>query len=151
MPNFQIYNDWEKFEYGNKAHHKRLMEALQFSFSLPDRFIPPKFKGGDAVSKKFQSKKEGYQKAQAQHFATLNDFPATHTRSMVSLCVPSFNLGISDCNIPAIYRNTIFIFSMENHCVRQQASVYIVPGIAIVHQRECHAKEAVLRFTFSIS
>lgn len=75
--NGQILKNWQGFDYANKDHRKRLVQALQFSFSLPDKYVPAIFKGTDAVSKKFQEKRAVYLKAQLQAFTTLNDFPAT--------------------------------------------------------------------------
>lgn len=76
MMNGKIYGKWKKFDYNNPKHRERLVEALQFSFSYPDLFIPERFKGTDAVSKKFQEKRK-VQRAAMQAFATLQDFPAT--------------------------------------------------------------------------
>ena len=74
--NGKIYGKWKEFEYNNPKHRERLVEALQFSFSYPDLFIPERFRGTDAVSKKFQEKRK-VQRAAMQAFATLQDFPAT--------------------------------------------------------------------------
>lgn len=72
----QILANWKDFDYDNPKHRERLAEALQFSFSRPDLFIPKRFSGTDAVSKKFQEKRK-LQRASMQAFATLNDFPAS--------------------------------------------------------------------------
>lgn len=74
--NGKIYGKWKEFDYNNPKHRERLVEALQFSFSYPDLFIPERFRGTDAVSKKFQEKKK-VQRAAMQAFGTLQDFPAT--------------------------------------------------------------------------
>jgi len=70
----QIYAKWDKFDYDNPKHRERLMEALQYSYSVPDLFVPKRFSGTDAVSKKFQEKRKEH-RASMQAFATLNDFP----------------------------------------------------------------------------
>jgi len=49
------------------------MDALQFFFSLPHRIVPAKF----AKNEKFLKRREEFEKAKVQYFATLNDFPAT--------------------------------------------------------------------------
>jgi len=77
----QIIKDWTKvdpeklFDPQKKdpAHQRQVMEALQFFFALPNRFIPAKF----ATNEKFLEKKKEFDKARVQYFATLNDFPAT--------------------------------------------------------------------------
>lgn len=74
--NGQIYAKWKEFDYSNPKHRERLVEAMQFSFSEPDLFIPERFRGKDAVSKKFQEKRKVH-RAAMQAFATLNDFPAS--------------------------------------------------------------------------
>ena len=76
MMNGKIYGKWKEFDYNNPKHRERLVEALQFSFSYPDLFISERFRGTDAVSKKFQEKRK-VQRAAMQAFATLQDFPAT--------------------------------------------------------------------------
>lgn len=80
----QIIKDWTKVdhiklfggEFGegkDPQHQKAVMRALQFFFSLPNDRIPVEFKDDE----KFLKKKEGFEKARMQYFATLNDFPAT--------------------------------------------------------------------------
>jgi len=76
----QIIKDWTKVNpdklFGpNKdpEHQRKVMDALQFFFALPNRTIPPKFRS----NKKFLEKKKEFNEIQAQYFATLNDFPAT--------------------------------------------------------------------------
>jgi len=69
----------------NKKHMAALIRNLQFQFSLPDKFTPsifdpnnPRLKGQEKeIAKQFVDMKTGYQKAQVQYFANLNDFPAT--------------------------------------------------------------------------
>jgi len=72
----QIYTKWKEFDQGNKTHRKMLAEALQFSFSYPDLFVPERFRGDDAVSKKFREKRTA-QRAAMQAFTVLGDFPAS--------------------------------------------------------------------------
>jgi len=80
----QIIKDWNKVDHvklfggdfgeGQDIQHQRAVQkALQFFFALPNQFVPEKF----ADDKKFLEKREGYDKAKMQYFATLNDFPAT--------------------------------------------------------------------------
>lgn len=77
----QIIRDWTKVDYEklfdpqkkDRDHQQKVVEALQFFFALPNRFIPDKF----AKNEKFLKKKEAFEKARLQYFATLNDFPAT--------------------------------------------------------------------------
>jgi len=76
MMNGKIYAKWKEFDYENPKHRERLVEALQFSFSYPDLFIPERFRGTDEVSKKFREKRK-VQRAAMQAFATLQDFPTT--------------------------------------------------------------------------
>ena len=73
----QILKDWSKFDYDNKADRKKLNEALQFFFALPNTHVPQKFMSKDEVSKKFKEKRVTHEKARLQYFATLNDFPAS--------------------------------------------------------------------------
>ena len=73
----QILKDWSKFNYENKEDRKRLNEALQFFFALPNTFTPQRFMGSDEISKKFKEKRAAHEKTRLQYFATLNDFPAT--------------------------------------------------------------------------
>ena len=57
----KILRDWSKFNwgsYGSKEDRKKLQEALQFFWALPDKFVPSRFSGNDAVSKKFQEKRK---------------------------------------------------------------------------------------------
>lgn len=76
-------NFWEDFDYTDPKDSTRLIEALQFSFSLPNPFIPEKFNPSSphcknkALAEKFVAKKEGFEKARMQYFASLADFPAT--------------------------------------------------------------------------
>jgi len=80
MRKFRIMN-WEKVDYEklfdsekkDPTHQKKVMEALQFFFALPNRTIPPKFAGNE----KFLKKREEIEKTRLQYFTTLNDFPAT--------------------------------------------------------------------------
>ena len=72
----QIYEKWKDFDHKNKKHQKMLAEALQFSFSYPDLFVPERFKGTDAVSKKFREKRAA-QRTAMQAFTVLGDFPAS--------------------------------------------------------------------------
>lgn len=69
---------WKDFDYDNPKNREMLAEALQFSFSYPDLFIPERFSGTDALSKKFQEKKKAQRAImQMQAFGTLQDFPVT--------------------------------------------------------------------------
>ena len=70
---FKIVKDWTKVDHKNPSHQKSLMKALQFFLALPNQHVPTQFMGDT----KFKAKKEEFQKARMQHFATLNDFPAT--------------------------------------------------------------------------
>jgi len=74
--NGKIYAKWDEFDINNANHKQQLAEALQFSFAYPDLFIPSRYRGMDAVSKKFQEKRK-MQRAAMQAFATLDDFPAS--------------------------------------------------------------------------
>lgn len=76
MRSGQIYNKWKEYDHSNPKHRQKLAEALQFFISTPDLFIPEKFSGTDALSKKFREKKKGM-RASMQAFTTLGDFPAT--------------------------------------------------------------------------
>ena len=77
----QIIKDWTGVDYErlfdpqkkDRDYQQKVVEALQFFFALPNRFIPEKF----AKNEKFLKKKEAFEKARLQYFATLNDFPAT--------------------------------------------------------------------------
>lgn len=76
-------NFWDGFDYEDQKHREKLIEALQFSFSLPDMFIPEKFSPSSPkcknkkLAEKFIAKKENFEKARIQYFASLEDFPAT--------------------------------------------------------------------------
>lgn len=72
----KIYTKWKEFDHKNKKHRQMLAQALQFSFSYPDLFVPERFRGTDAVSKKFQEKRNA-QRAAMQAFTVLGDFPAS--------------------------------------------------------------------------
>lgn len=74
--NGRILKNWKDFDYDDPKQRERLVSALQFSFSYPDLFIPTRFMGKDAISKKYQEKKKT-QRAAMQAFATLDDFPAS--------------------------------------------------------------------------
>lgn len=74
--NGRILKNWKDFDYKNPKHREKLCGALQFFFSSPDLFIPERFRGKDAVSKKFVEKRK-VQRAAMQAFATLDDFPTT--------------------------------------------------------------------------
>ena len=74
--NGRILKNWKDFDYNDAKQRERLVSALQFSFSYPDLFIPTRFMGKDAISKKYQEKKKT-QRAAMQAFATLDDFPAS--------------------------------------------------------------------------
>jgi len=77
----QVFKDWERIDYKklfdprekDRDYQQKVVEALQFFFALPNRFVPEKFAGNE----KFLKKKEEFEKARMQYFATLNDFPAT--------------------------------------------------------------------------
>ena len=80
----QLIKDWNKVDvvklYGNelgegkdKLYQRKMQEAIQFFFALPNQHIPVKF----AENEKFLKKREEVQKAKMQYFSTLNDFPAT--------------------------------------------------------------------------
>lgn len=68
---------WDEFDPKNQKQRKILAQALQFSFSYGDLFTPERFRGSDAISKKFQEKKKAQRFAQAQAFTVLGDFPAS--------------------------------------------------------------------------
>lgn len=85
----QIIKDWDKVdpvklfggEFGEGKdiqHKKKVMRALQSFLAMPNTRIPAKF----ANDEKFMKKKEGFEKARMQYFATLNDFPATPKEAM---------------------------------------------------------------------
>jgi len=76
MRSGQIYNKWQDYDHDNPKHRQKLAQALQFFISTPDLFVPEKFSGTDALSKKFREKKKGM-RASLQAFTTLGDFPAT--------------------------------------------------------------------------
>ena len=67
---------WDKFDHENPKQRKILAQALQFAFSYPDLFTPERFRGSDAISKKFQEKRKA-QRAAMQAFTVLGDFPAS--------------------------------------------------------------------------
>lgn len=74
--NGRILKNWEQFDYENPKHRKRLNQALQFFWALPDKFTPKTFSGKDPLSKKFKEKKKLI-RSSMQAFTTLGDFPAT--------------------------------------------------------------------------
>lgn len=76
MKRGQIYAKWDEYDHENPKHRQKLAGALQFFISTPDLFIPEKFSGTDALSKKFQEKRKGV-RASMQAFTTLGDFPAS--------------------------------------------------------------------------
>jgi len=73
---FQIYSKWKEYDHENPKHREKLGQALQFFISQPDLFIPERYSGTDALSKKFQEKRKVL-RASMQAFANLSDFPAT--------------------------------------------------------------------------
>ena len=90
----QLMRDWENvggktFDYLNPKHMAALLRNLQFFFALPDNRVPPKFDPNNsrlnakqkATAAQFMKKRQGFkeveEKAQAQFYANLNDFPAT--------------------------------------------------------------------------
>ena len=72
----RIYDKWDEFDHKNSKHMLMLNNALQFSFAIPDLFVPKKFKGTDELSKKFQKKRKELETAM-QAFTVLGDFPAS--------------------------------------------------------------------------
>jgi|GEM_PF-657932 len=77
----QIIKDWTKVDpeklfnpqKKDPQHQRQVIEALQFFFALPSRFIPDKF----ATNERFLERRKVIEKAKTQYFSTLNDFPAT--------------------------------------------------------------------------
>jgi hypothetical protein len=68
----QIIKDWNKFDYNNPEHKKRLGQALSFFCSLPNKFVPAEFENSEKFKKLHGKVQEAY-----QAFTTTGDFPAS--------------------------------------------------------------------------